>query len=438
MAKYYKNRQNLGDFKSTKFDSSLNASNCVEFSLKLRNDEAIQFGAAYETIKYESKIRYWFPKMPVLSSEELDLWRHSIEAAAQKKQLSNVMEQCGKYDEACNKACETLLSSKYMSPELRSKVTEHPLFIKVLDNTMPSNYELTRYAIGEISFIDINPNGSVKRLESEDPDYFKSTGEITSRETASQSIKSDGDTHKSISDSPVESGIRSKNLVLLLKIIRAVVLRLSPDAQQLQVNELDRCYQLSIPFHSWYEIYQERVRIASAVGHIKNEEASCSHFLQRVNPEFHLQAINTIYAIYPRPDLGRSVQIIKEQKAREENRILEYQSVIGSSKKQVVGLINTTSGPSPTRPCRYCGAMHWHKDCLKKLAVTTPSRPCVHCGGNHFDNKCNNRTALKATNQDSRCQVCGDKHKIITCPAVRLAKESLTGQKAQHVASCVD
>ena len=187
-----------------------------------------------------------------------------------------------------------------MSPELRSKVTEHPLFINVLDNTMPNMHELSRYAIGDITYIDINPNGSVKRAETSLLTSADRTADSAGSEALSS--KSEAGTHQTISDSPVESGIRSKNLVLLLKIIRAVVLRLSPDAQQLQVNELDRCYQLSIPFHSWYEIYQERVRIASAVGHIKNEEASCSHFLQRVNPEFHLQAINTIYAIYPRTE----------------------------------------------------------------------------------------------------------------------------------------
>ena len=66
---YFKNRESSRNLIQTKFDSSLNASNWVEFSLRLRNDEAIQFGAAYETIKYESKIRYWFPKMPVLSSD---------------------------------------------------------------------------------------------------------------------------------------------------------------------------------------------------------------------------------------------------------------------------------------------------------------------------------------------------------------------------------
>ncbi len=47
---------------------------------------------------------------------------------------------------------------------------------------------------------------------------------------------------------PVESGIRTKNLVLILKIIRATVSRLTPDSQQLQINELDRCWQNDMPF----------------------------------------------------------------------------------------------------------------------------------------------------------------------------------------------
>ena len=41
----------------SKFDGTLSTKNWVEFILNLRNNEATNFGLAYETIKYESKSR---------------------------------------------------------------------------------------------------------------------------------------------------------------------------------------------------------------------------------------------------------------------------------------------------------------------------------------------------------------------------------------------
>ncbi len=124
---------------------------------------------------------------------------------------------------------------------------------------------------------------------------------------------------------PVVSGLRTKNLLLLWKIIRSVVLRLGPDSQQLQITELDRCWQKEQSFHSWVEIYKERVQIAEAVGHLKSDSGICSHFLQRVNNIAHIQALNSIYALSPRPEWKRCIQIIKDHANREETRLLEYQ-----------------------------------------------------------------------------------------------------------------
>ena len=86
----------------------------------------------------------------------------------------------------------------------------------------------------------MNADGVIsKKLESYKPD--------TSAEARSSSrgkktaIAAEENVKIAFANRPVSSGIRSKNLILLLKIIRAVVLRLSPDSQQLQINELDRC-----------------------------------------------------------------------------------------------------------------------------------------------------------------------------------------------------
>ncbi len=87
------------------------------------------------------------------------------------------------------------------------------------------------------------------------------------------------------------------------------------------------------------EIYKERVQIAEAVGHLKSDSGICSHFLQRVDHITHIQALNSIYALSPRPEWKRCIQIIKD---REETRILEYQSTMGASKKVSVGLVAET------------------------------------------------------------------------------------------------
>jgi hypothetical protein len=110
-----------------KFDGTLTTKNWVEFILNLRNNEATNFGLAYETIKYESKTRYWFKTLPEMSSEEYVSWKNTLEADIYKKQMTNIMDQCGKYDEACNKACELLMSSKYM-PEFCIKVSIGKVF----------------------------------------------------------------------------------------------------------------------------------------------------------------------------------------------------------------------------------------------------------------------------------------------------------------------
>jgi hypothetical protein len=128
---------------ATKFDGTLSTKNWVEFVLNLRINEAVNFGLAYETIKYESKTRYWFQPLPDMSSEEYTSWKNSLDGEIHKKQITNMMDQCGKYDEACNKACETLLSSKYMTNDVRTMVVEHPLFDKVLQNTDPTEEEMS-------------------------------------------------------------------------------------------------------------------------------------------------------------------------------------------------------------------------------------------------------------------------------------------------------
>ncbi len=68
-----------------------------------------------------------------------------------------------------------------------------------------------------------------------------------------------------------------------------------------------------------------RVHIAEAVGRVKSDSGTCSHFLQRVDHNAHIQALNSIYALSPRPEWKRCIQIIKDHANREETRLLEYQ-----------------------------------------------------------------------------------------------------------------
>jgi len=167
----------------------------------------------------------------------------------------------------------------------------------------------------------------------------------------------------------------------------------------------------------------------------------CSHFMQRVNHEAHNQAINVIYSMEPRPGWEQSIRIIRDQKNREETRLLEYSSTMSGERKPKVGLITQTYGGAndikPSRPCRWCGGSHWDKDCSKKK-TSTPSRPCSHCGGEHYDDKCPSlKTAMVAAKTKYGgpivCHACGERHKVIDCPVVKLAKESLTGKRCDKV-----
>ncbi len=102
---------------------------------------------------------------------------------------------------------------------------------------------------------------------------LRSLGSAASEKAQSSAKAADADDEDAVMDlamfrQPVVSGLRTKNLLLLLKIVRSVVLRLGPDSQQLQITELDRCWQKDQSFHSWVEIYKERVQIAEAVGRL--------------------------------------------------------------------------------------------------------------------------------------------------------------------------
>ena len=107
MSQYYK-RQPSNIFgsglKTCKFDSELNAKSWVNFILNLRNNEAISFGAAYESVKYESKLVYWYPVPPAMSVKQHVQWENTLEYDVFKRQMTNLLDQAGKYDEACSRA----------------------------------------------------------------------------------------------------------------------------------------------------------------------------------------------------------------------------------------------------------------------------------------------------------------------------------------------
>ena len=185
------------------------------------------------------------------------------------------------------------------------------------------------------------------------------------------------------------------------------------------------------------EIYKERVRIAAAVGHVKSAAGNCAHFLQRVNHEVHSQAVNTIYALTPRPSWEKTIAIIKEQASRNETRSMEYQAVMGY-KKPTMGLMsNVKSDREPMRLCRHCGKSHWDKDCPGLKPQKPPSRPCKHCQGSHYDDKCPSSRSTSAMKTDVKkgdikCFVCGESHKVNVCPVVKVAKESIIGKSSKE------
>ncbi len=100
----------VGLSKNIKIDSSLNSKNWVDFILNLRNNESVGFGAAYESIKYEAKLEYWFPSPPPLTSKQYESWKNTLEYEMFKRQMGNILDQVSKYEEACSRACETSLS----------------------------------------------------------------------------------------------------------------------------------------------------------------------------------------------------------------------------------------------------------------------------------------------------------------------------------------
>ena len=142
MSSYYQKKghhqQDGGVNQTQNFDLGLNVHTWVDFILKLRNTDAISFGVSYEAIKYESTIEFWYPRPPVMTFKQQQSWKQTFEYDIYKRQMTNILNQAGKYDESCNKACETLLSSKYMSDEVRARVVDHPLFNKVLLNQLPT------------------------------------------------------------------------------------------------------------------------------------------------------------------------------------------------------------------------------------------------------------------------------------------------------------
>ena len=74
MSKYYSTKglpPQVGNPKnSNKFDMSLNSSTWVEYILNLRNNESALFGIAHETIKYESRVEFWYPRPPRMTAKK--------------------------------------------------------------------------------------------------------------------------------------------------------------------------------------------------------------------------------------------------------------------------------------------------------------------------------------------------------------------------------
>jgi hypothetical protein len=253
---------------------------------------------------------------------------------------------------------------------------------------------------------------------------------------------------------PVHSPLVGRNIPLLLKLLRGVILNLNPMTAGQQKIFLDRTWQGTMNFHTFVAHYLERYKIILSMTYGYDESYLVEHFLQRVNGTVHEAPLNALYARDQLPPLDQCIQFIMSTMSRNKARKLEYVATMNgttsSSRGEVKGESRATfaaesgSRREPSRACSICGDWHWDTDCPNNHSGISNklSRPCKHCQGNHKDNDCKKKDQKsgsgKSGDEKVWCDLCkNDKHKTKNCPYMKQArKAALTSKEDTGGKSC--
>lgn len=315
-------------------DINSNIFDWINFTIQLKTNPTI-LKSAIKIIQLEKNINI---EKPEAAHVEVG----SIEHEILKLKLKNLMHQAMEIDQHSAEACDVLLSTKFVSSALRLEIMNHPLFRHVENDSEPTADEYKRYCINQ------------------PPDL----------PTPSEGVKTRS---KSKQSNTIDSGITTKNLLLLYKIMRVCTLKISKDTLELQRLSFDRLYQhmMRKSFNEFVEIYMEMHKIMKSIDRALEGEMLVAHFLNRVDQRKHLIPLQTIYAMEKKPSIEQSIEIIKQDDLRNENRKMELNLITREH-----GNFHGNNGSKPNKvlytkkkapnPCRYCGGDHWNSDCPTK------------------------------------------------------------------------
>jgi hypothetical protein len=316
----------------------------------------VKFGSAGETIRTEAYKEFIYPSHPTMSLSNQIMWRKTLPGEDHSNRTKIILEEAKKYDIDCREAVDKIMSSEYMSDGLRNRIENHELYNKVKTNQLPTAEECQKYCLGPITFIciktgnimeysNISPHapfmtelaveqeatqstrgGKKSSLaRSEDDQSASSTGSISTRSTAGASPSGRASSKVAAVPAPVDpmnevqeyhpslivTGVQSKNLVLLLRIIRSIVLKLSTEHQHVPRQYLESCWQERLRFDTWLEIYRERFTIAECVSAaLYTAKDQFDHFFTRLSEEQHWDIATIIRAMKLSPSLSEDIIMI--------------------------------------------------------------------------------------------------------------------------------
>lgn len=438
--------------RSSRFDLHLNPDSWVNFILQLKHQESVKFGSAGETIRTEAYKEFLYPCYPTMSLASQVQWRKTLQGEEHSNRTKIIMEEAKKYDVDCREAVDKILSSEYMSDSLRNRIENHDLYSKVKTNQLPTVEECVKYCLGSIDFIcnksgsiieysnvssqspimadlaaehESDPGPRVKKtnIKSEDDQSAVSTGSVSTRSTAGASPSGRASSKAAAVSAPVDpmneiqeyqpslinTGVQSKNLVLLLRIIRSIVLKLSSEHQHVPRQHLESCWQDRLRFDTWLEIYRERFTIAQCVSASPyTEKDQFDHFFTRISEEQHWDIVTIIRAMRPSPSLSEAISMIREDISRKETRHSEYESTMSTRPygrasqppmRHHVGLyttnpVNNTYRGGDHSPVPYRGHQNSNYQPPRGSSQSydrspaQPKYPCRHCGGAHWNREC--------------------------------------------------
>ena len=149
--KFYPNQQPSAGPRAERpqlrFDASLDADSWVPFIINLRLNAGTLFGAAAETVQTERRLIFFCNKKPNLPLQQLKLWNESTDGDMHKNHVKLIMQTVSEYEVAMAKTCDLLLTEKFMCPDIRARVTQHPLFVYVVQDLEPPEHLRSLYAI---------------------------------------------------------------------------------------------------------------------------------------------------------------------------------------------------------------------------------------------------------------------------------------------------